>query len=125
MIAFKFVQGGNWDSSFKDTDGHWAQSYIEGAFREKLISGYQDGTFRPDAPITRAEAVKILLSATNFDDSAEPAGFSDVKQTDWFARYVNYAVSKNIINGDSGYNTFRPNATITRAEVAKIVALML
>ena len=55
------------ESSFPDTQGHWAQEQIEAAVRSGWVSGYPDGTFRPDATITRAEFVKMLLSATNMD----------------------------------------------------------
>ena len=55
------------ESSFPDTQGHWAQEQIEAAVQSGWVSGYPDGTFRPDATITRAEFVKMLLSATNMD----------------------------------------------------------
>ena len=51
------------DGSFSDIQGHWAQEQIEAAVRSGWVNGYPDGTFRPDATVTRAEFVKMLLDA--------------------------------------------------------------
>lgn len=48
------------EEMFKDIEGHWAQSIIEKYINEGIIDGYDDGTFRPDSPITRAEALVII-----------------------------------------------------------------
>jgi len=55
-------------SSFQDvTDNHWAKQYIENLVQEGVLSGYSDGTFRPDNPVTRAELVKMALSAADIE----------------------------------------------------------
>ena len=63
LIASYFtVEGGT--SPFPDVpDGHWAAEVVSFAAEEGWVSGYPDGTFRPDAPVSRAEAVKILNHA--------------------------------------------------------------
>ena len=81
-------------ATFKDVKGHWAEDAINQAFGNGRISGYPDGTFRPDAPITRAEAVKIANSL--FERSVDNSGlkeklenptmiskFTDVNNTHW------------------------------------------
>ena len=60
-IAIRFFQDAKvGPSQFSDTIGHWAEEYINKAATQGLIKGYPDGTFRPDAPITRAEAMTII-----------------------------------------------------------------
>lgn len=50
--------------SFTDIEGHWAREVILSLAKEGIVSGYADGTFRPDAPITRGEAVALVYKAT-------------------------------------------------------------
>ena len=68
-IASAFTQGGNNMGEFTDISGHWAKDYIENLARQGIISGYADGTFRPDQPITRAEAAALVSKALS--DAAE------------------------------------------------------
>ncbi|TSC79345.1 MAG: peptidase C1A papain [Candidatus Peregrinibacteria bacterium Gr01-1014_25] len=95
------------------------------AFLE-IVEGYNDGTFRPDAPVNRAEALKILLEFASLPlpDSAPTIAFTDVSEGDWFAPYLAEGLGHGVIRGfDDG--TFRPGAPITRAEAAKIALLLL
>ncbi len=87
-----------------------------------FITGYNDATFRPDDELNRAEALKIVSLAAGLleDTESEPAAFSDVSSSDWFAPYVRITSSRNIIMG-YGDGTFRPQNSITRAEAAKII----
>ena len=82
------------------------------------IVGYEDGTFRPDGDMTRAEAATIfarLISEAKGESVSGNAGFSDVSQNDWFAAYVGYLAKYDVIKGYED-GTFRPNASVTRAE---------
>lgn len=98
----------------------WYYNAINSAVAAGYIGGYDDGTVKPDANLTRAEAAVIAYRAwgltpegnVNFADSASIG--------DWASSQIATLVSKNIIGGYDD-NTFRPNETITRAEVAKIV----
>ncbi|MEK7672736.1 MAG: S-layer homology domain-containing protein [Patescibacteria group bacterium] len=113
-------------SSFKDvkvTD--WYSGYLEAAVTNKFIAGYSDKTFKPNQPINRAEAVKIILEASGMNlETIGAASFSDVNQTLWYAKYINYASEKGIVNGYED-KTFGPTKNLTRAEVAKIASLIL
>ncbi|MBI5411841.1 S-layer homology domain-containing protein [Candidatus Peregrinibacteria bacterium] len=112
--------------AFKDIDAFaWYAPYIQVAKNEKIIGGYEDGTFRPNQPVTRAEALKILASAAK--TTIDPKGvflFKDVEETAWYMKFVAYAKANEIAAGYSD-GTFRPTAPITRAEVAKIAVKMM
>ena len=86
-----------------------------------IVKGYEDGTFRPNAPITRAEFAAI---ATRFFDETgatyEPGTFTDVTGSEWFAGAIMDAVNLGLIGGYED-GTVRPNNNITRAEACAIV----
>ena len=82
------------------------------------IFGYDDGTFRPENDMTRAEAAAIfarLVSDKKGEKISGNATFADVSSKDWFAKEVGYLEKYNIIKGYED-NTFRPNDAVTRAE---------
>lgn len=94
------------------------------------VTGYEDGTVRPQANITRAEAVTLIarLSPDFVAGTAYPASFTDVEASAWYAPYVGFAVSKGYVNGyadGDGAYSFRPQANITRAEFAAIICRLL
>lgn len=86
-----------------------------------ILKGYEDGTFRPNAPISRAEFAAI---ATRFFDETgatyEPGTFTDVTGDEWFAGAIMDAVNLGLIGGYED-GTVRPNNNITRAEACAIV----
>lgn len=103
----------------------WYAPYVQAAYIWKIVNGYEDDTFRPNAQINRAEAMKILLVAAKAQlGTPKSAGFKDVSSKDWFATYVNYAAEKGVVSGYSNGN-FGPGDNLQRGQVAKIVSLML
>ncbi|AWB46536.1 hypothetical protein DCC85_21770 [Paenibacillus sp. CAA11] len=85
------------------------------------ISGYPDGTFRPSAEVTRAE-MAALISRQLADSQAASAGsYSDVAQSHWAAKAILQLTAAGILTGD-GSGHFRPDASLTRAEMAVIAA---
>ncbi len=90
----------------------------------EVVTGYEDGTFRPDAPVSRAEAIKMLLKLLPAmpDSDLGSHYFSDVSPTDWFAPYVEKATDREIMRG-YGDSIFGPHQSITRAETAKIIEI--
>lgn len=89
-----------------------------------IISGYDDGSFRPLENITRAEFTKIVVCMMDKEKEAKtlssaPA-FSDVDRGNWASAYINYAVSKNILSGYSD-GTFRPDNNISFSEAVTIL----
>lgn len=87
------------------------------------IKGYPDGTFKPQANVTRAEAAQmfatLLNGGTNFGTS-QATKFSDASD-DWYSKAVNYVVGKGLISGYPN-GTFKPNDSITRAEFAQMIS---
>ena len=82
------------------------------------IFGYDDGTFRPDNNMSRAEAAAIfarLISEKKGENISGKATFNDISSKDWFAKEVGYLEKYGIIKGYSD-NTFKPNDSVTRAE---------
>ena len=112
-------------SSFKDTDKNgWYADYIGYLEKYKIIEGYNDGTFKPDAPVTRAEFVSMSVRYYSLFNDVNKDGYT-VKYTDVNKNYWAYddiAYAKNIgwLNGYSD-GSFRGDNKITRAEVVTVV----
>ena len=109
------------ENNFSDVSADkWYNNAVSTLSRMGVIGGYADGTFRPDAPISRAEFAKIAVSFTQNNGSAVYNYFTDVKTTDWFAPYVTAAKDAGLIEGYSD-GSFKPESKITRAEACAIV----
>ena len=85
-----------------------------------IISGYKDGTYRPNQPITRAQAAKILAGVLKLDTTTAQATFTDVPVSYEHYRCNCCTSGKKILNGYTD-GTFKPNQPITRAQMAKIL----
>src|SRR3989338_7696201 len=91
-----------------------------------IVEGYPEGDFRPDIVVNRAEAVAMLLRATGIQTTGIEADlpFSDIPEDAWYKEILKTAHANDIIDGYAD-NTFRAGDPITRAEAAKIVALLM
>ena len=110
--------------SFSDIDGtEWYANAVGYMEKYGIIKGYSDGTFKPQAPITRAEFAAI---AARFDilDAGEPNRFSDIKENYWARDVISSSAAKGWVKGNPD-GTFQPEKHITRAEVVTIVNRML
>ncbi|MBB6635764.1 cadherin-like beta sandwich domain-containing protein [Cohnella thailandensis] len=111
--------------SFGDISGHWAVAQIKQATSLGIVSGYEDGTFKPAATVTRAEFAVMLMNALKLDSAAAELSFSDAAKVGAWARTaVSQAVQAGVITGYAD-GTFRPDAKITRAEMAAMIAKAL
>ncbi|KRF10253.1 hypothetical protein ASG89_01590 [Paenibacillus sp. Soil766] len=107
---------------FSDISGHWAAKAIRQGALGGIVTGYSDGTFRPDLRVTRAQFAVMLMNAVEHSGAAEQSTFEDAAQIpDWASNAVAKAVQAGIITGYDD-STFRPNAEITRVEMAVMVA---
>ena len=109
-------------SEFSDVSASdWYGTTVATLSAMDIVRGYEDGTFRPNAPITRAEFAAI---ATRFFEETgaeyEPGTFDDVTGNEWFANAIADAVELGLIGGYPD-GTVRPNNNITRAEACAIV----
>ena len=91
---------------------------------ENIITGYGDQTFRPAENISRQHVISILNKLVDLEPVREAKTFVDVPSTHPYYGAIQQAYRAGIIDGDS-QNKFNPNAPITRAQVAKILALAL
>lgn len=97
--------------------------FVESAVQHGVISGYEDGTFRPGNPLSRAQTAKILVLGRNWPlvTPTNPT-FPDVLGDHWAYSYVETAFSHAIIGGLPD-GTFAPDRSVNRAQLAKMVAL--
>ncbi len=102
----------------------WYNNAISTLSGMDVLGGYLDGSFKPNASITRAEFAKIAVSFFDYGDIVYDGSFSDVTGDQWFAQYVAAAVELGLVRGYSD-GTFRPNESISRAEAAAIVNRVL
>lgn len=108
--------------AFSDIQTHWAQACINQMTPRKLVSGYPDGTFRPNATITRAEFAVLMLNA--FPDAPEKrAGttFKDVPTSHWAHKAIQDAYKRGFFSGYPG-GTFLPNQAIPRVQAIGVLA---
>jgi len=108
-------------AGFSDVrSGSQLETYIDYLVDEEIISGYPDGSFKPERTINRAEALKILFET--IEDQLEPgtdSGFPDVPKNEWYAQYVTTAKNKSIVGGYPD-GTFKPTQEVNRAEFIKM-----
>ena len=123
LLTEKIEADKTYPNTFVDVPkGHWAANYIGYMQQFGIIMGYSDGSFHPDAPVTRAEFAAI---ASRFEKLTEGSkSFTDVPDTFWAARYINFAATRGWVTGYSD-GTFKPNEPITRAEVAAVTCRLL
>lgn len=102
--------------------GAWYNKAVATLSRMGILSGYEDGSFRPNATVTRAE---FAAMAARFDTEAKPVDtpFTDLTGC-WAADEIAKAYGKGWVNG-YGDNTFRPNGPITRAEAVTLINRVL
>ena len=110
-------------STFTDIEGHWASQTIQRLAGENIIAGMGDGTFAPNANVTRAQYFTMINRAFNFTAEA-PISFRDVNSGDWIETAIKRAVAAGYLKGYED-NTARPGNNITRAEVAMVLKEVL
>jgi hypothetical protein len=103
----------------------WYYEPVTKLLSRKIISGYTDGTFKPNSMVTRQEFAKMICLAQGWKlvDAKNPS-FSDVPKTSWAYRDVETAKANGVISGYAG-GVFNPSKNISRAEIATILAKTL
>lgn len=111
--------------SLTDIAGHWAEASIREAVKQGIITGYPNGSFQPDRTVTRAEFTVMLAKALKLQNTEGALSFKDSDRIgSWARTAISQAVALGIIQGDNNSN-FRPDAPVTRAEMAVMLARAL
>ena len=124
ILEEDFDENKKYSSSFNDvSDSAWYANYINFAVSKGFISGYGDGTCRPENMITRAEFASLAARYIG----AEPVSknkFTDIDRFDWCRGEINALAQMGIINGYED-GLFKPDNKITRAETVAIINRIL
>jgi len=107
--------------TFPDMKGHWAANDIQIALDRGFVSGYPDGTFKPNGTITRAEAAGMLSRITKLVPDAESKAFADLEEH-WAKDQVRKLVALGFIDEKDYPGGFEPDKAVTRYEVMKWIA---
>lgn len=103
-----------------DYSNHWAEESIQEWFDNDQLSGYEDGSFKPDQTITRAEFMTMINSTFEFT-AIDDIGYRDVNSSDWYYQEIQKSAAEGYIIGYDD-NTVRPNNKISRQEAALIIS---
>ncbi|AFZ60195.1 DUF3370 family protein [Anabaena cylindrica FACHB-243] len=108
--------------AFSDTQNYWGKDCIQQLGERKLLTGYPDGSFRPNSTVTRAEAAVLMLNAfPNAAIKRDSVIFKDVSSNYWGYKAINTAYQKGFFSGYPG-NLFQPNQAIPRAQIIGVIA---
>lgn len=96
--------------------GYWAANFIEALATRGIIAGFPDGSFNPNAPVTRAQYAAMVRNAFNRAQVRSSVSFVDVPANYWATPAINQAYTMGFLAGYPG-NVFSPNQNIPRAQV--------
>ena len=104
-------------TQFNDLGNHWAARFIQELVNRELISGFPDGTFQPEASITRAQYAAIIAKTFDLPRAvgASSGAFRDVANDFWAVEAIRKAANMGFISGFPD-NTFRPQQNLTRIQ---------
>lgn len=112
-----FTTGGT--KIFTDTENHWAYPYIQKAAATGIMKGYDDGTFKPEIAVTRAQAAAILVRSLGLT-TVEKAPFTDIHHYDAKTQEeIAAAYAFGLVKGSNG--KFNPSQPVTRAQLALMI----
>jgi uncharacterized repeat protein (TIGR02543 family) len=116
---------GVYESSFPDVPADaWYNKYIGYLEDHDVLSGYEDGTFRPNNTIARGEISSVIARAQRYDLVSVDDMFTDVTSYDWAKDYITTLATRGIISGYED-GSFGPYSPLTRAEAVAIINKVL
>lgn len=130
LIANNIYMDKEYDTSFPDVGEGWSKDYIGYLEKFSVVTGYEDGTFRPQNYITRAEMAVMMAKEEGYDISgymsSDELAYPDVDEgySEWAVKAIKYLTDRGIMEGYPD-GTFGPNRPITRAETVATVNRVL
>lgn len=130
LIANNIYMDKAYDTSFPDVGEGWSKDYIGYLEKFSVVTGYEDGTFRPQNYITRAEMAVMMAKAEGYDISgymsSDELAYPDVDEgySEWAVKAIKYLTDRGVMEGYPD-GTFGPNRPITRAETVATVNRVL
>jgi len=113
-------------STFNDVPAnHWAISYINAADQAGYLKGMGDGTYQPDARLTRAQGISLIMRLCTQKERASLPALQDMNNQHWAAKDMATALSLEMISTSKDGNQIYPDAEITRAALARSLAILL
>lgn len=114
---------GSGTSKLTDVSGHWAEKYINELADKGILTGYGDGTFRPEKSINRGEFCIVISRALGLEPQKDGSVFGDLDGI-WAAPYIYAVYDAGLVSGVGG-DSFAAGRAITRQEAFKIIAAAL
>ncbi|WP_223634604.1 S-layer homology domain-containing protein [Planococcus sp. 4-30] len=131
LVSLTVGNAGNADASQAYPDvpkTHKSEPNINFLTRHGIISGFTDNTFRPETPVTRAEASRIIVGGADALGIKYPAKnkrpmikFTDLKTEHWYSKPIQSMYENRLINGFPN-KSFRPGDTVTKAQLARMIS---
>lgn len=110
------------NTGFSDVpSAYWAAPFVAALSQRGIIEGFENGTFQPDKPVTRAEFATMIQKALDKPKVRQPISFRDVPQDYWAAAAINEAVQSGFLNGYPN-RVFQPNQEIPKVQVLTAIA---
>lgn len=125
MLVKALELKGTSEKSFSDLNGHWAKGVIQTAVANGIVNGFEDGTIRPDALITREQMAVMIAKAKQLKAEASDKTFADQTEISGWAKESVLSAVKNGIIGGYADNTFKPQALASKAEAVTMIARCL
>lgn len=120
LFPFAFANA----ASFSDVpENHKQYAAIESLKNLKIINGYQDGTFKPTKPVSRAEALKLVLVSAEkeIEETVAESGFTDVSLEAWYAPITKKGKALKIVKGYGDTGKFQPDNQVRKSEFVKML----
>ncbi|MFC1647513.1 S-layer homology domain-containing protein [Patescibacteria group bacterium] len=111
--------------AMRDIGGHKYEDAIWYVYNNEIVQGYEDGSYKPDQTINRAELLKIIIEAkynNEFEAYDSQGCFTDVAASQWYSKYVCFALSKYIVEGYKD-GSFKPANEINFVEALKLALI--
>ncbi len=106
-----------WNRTFADIQGHWAQTAIERMAARQIADGMTEADFAPEATLTRAQFAALLTRSLRIHTGTGDFPFHDVPQDAWYREAVSKALAAGLVSGVSD-TEFAPEQSITREQMA-------